>query len=400
MSALQTIVDPLLEQESLNSRRRRRIEAFPASWRRRIAELASRSPAIEDLAESFPALLFALATGYGTAEQQRRSISLVLAGAPLRAAADALGVAWWLRKVPPSAFSTPLPAFSNDSGFAFRISNAIPSEARLLPAWLGRVGHAHEACGPVYALWVARQRDLTTSSEDLALLMAAWAWFSGQQGHLGCQLLRTPWHRDMSFRRARDELSIWHQRARLAEFLGHGIATPWLANNKALGYSFVALRTVEDFVAESEALDNCLDRYADHLYAGASAIFSIRKDARRIGCVEIGLHPTEVSMPSIVQLKAARNRHAPPEVWQAAYAWLGAQDLGTFPPRTVKRTNRVEGRQRLWEPYFEFLSGTRHEESLRHLVLKRMHRRSSRLPALAGAARARALGPRANIRQA
>lgn len=400
MSALQTTVDLLLEQESLSSRRCRRIEAFPASWRRRIADLASRSPAIEDLADSFPALLFALATGYGTAEQQRRSLSLIAAGAPLRAAADALGIAWWLRKVPPNAFATPLAVFSNDSDFAVRISNVIPSEPRLLPAWLGRVGHAQEACGPAYALWVARQPDLATSSEDLVLLMAAWAWFSGQQGHLGCHLLRTPWHRDMSFRRARDELSVWHQRVRLAECLGQGIATPWLADGIAIGYSFVALRTVEDFVAESDALDNCLDRYADHLNAGASAIFSIRKGARRIGCVEIGLHPTEISMPAIVQLKAARNRHAPPEVWQATFAWLGSQDLGTFPPRTVKRGNRVEGRQRLWEPYLGFLAGTRHEEPLRRLVLKRTRRHGSRSPALPGAARAPAPRARAQIRQA
>ncbi len=400
MSAYQTTADPLLEQESLSSRRRRRIEAFPAPWRRRIADLARRSAAIEDLADSFPALLFALATGYGTVEQQRRSLALVAAGAPLRAAADALGIAWWLRKVPPNALVAPLAAFSNDADFAFRISSSIPSEPRLLPAWLGSVGHAHEACGPAYALWVARQPELATSSEDLALLMAAWAWFSGQQGHLGCRLLRTPWHREMSFRRARDELSIWHQRARLAECLGHGIATPWLVDGEALGFSFVALRTVEDFIAESEALDNCLDRYADHLYTGSTAVFSIRKGTRRIGCVEIGLHPTEISMPSIVQLKAARNRHAPAEVWQATFAWLGGQDLGAFSPRVLKGGSRVEGRLRLWEPYFVFVAGTRHEEALRRLLLKRIPRRGSRLAAFAGAARAPALGPAANIRRA
>ena len=362
-------------------RRQRRLTAFHPTCRRRISELIGSSPAVEDLADSFPALLFALATDFGTQEQRQQSLAMVVSGAPLRVVADALGVAWWLRKLPPSTFTVPLPAFSRDPEFALRISNTIPSAPNILPVWLARVGYACEACGPAFALWLARHHDLGMPPEDLVILMAAWAWFSGKPGHRGSRLLRSPWHANMSYRRARDELGVWHQRARLAEILVHGLETPSLAEGDALGYSFSALRTVEDFVAESDALDNCLDRYADHLLTNTAAIFSIRKGARRIGCVEIGLHPTEVSMPAIMQLKGARNRQAPAEVWQATFAWLGSQDLRAFPPRSARRPFRSDVRDSLWAPYLEFLSGTRHETAFRRWLLGRVRRRPARLPA-------------------
>lgn len=381
-------------EENVVSRRERRIEGFHPSCRRFIGDLTSCSPALEDLADSFPALLFALATGYATPAQRERAFELVSAGVPLREAADALGLAWWLRKLPPQAFIAPLPKLPTDPDFALRIASMIPREPRLTPAWLTRVSHAHEACGTPYALWLARQADLATPPEDLFAFMAAWAWFGEHSGHLGSRLLRRPWAGEMSFKRAREELAVWRQRLRLIECLGPGIETPWLADGTAAGFSFVALRTVDDFVAESEALDNCLDQYADQLHTGLTAVFSIRKGARSVACVEIGLHEAEVTMPTIVQLRAARNRRAPPEVWQATFAWLGGQRLAPLSPErhTPKPMKRVEARRQLWGPYLAFLAGTRHEEPFRRLVMERSNTR--RQPG-GGGERRRAPGRRA-----
>lgn len=370
-------------QESGASRRQQRIESFHPSCRRLVGELAASSAALEDLADSFPGLLFALATGYATAAERRRALALLAAGAPLREAADAVGLAWWLRKLPPQAFVEPLSPLPADPDFAFRITNLIPSEPRLTSAWLTRVTHAHEACGTPYALWLARQADLSTLADDLYALMAAWAWFSSRSGHLGTRLLRRSWSSDMSFKRAREEVAVWRQRLRLIECLGPGIETPWLADGTAGGFAFVALRTVDDFVAESEALDNCLDQYADQLRTGLTAVFSVRRGARSVACIEIGLHEAEVTMPTVVQLRAARNRRAPPEVWQAAYAWLGGQRLEPLSPErhTPKRTKRAEARRQLWGPYLAFLAGTRHEKPFQQLVLERP---STRRPAPIG----------------
>ena len=326
MSAVTSECGSAPAEEDATARRKRRIEAFHPDYRRFVADLTRCAPAVEDLADTFPALLFALATGYATPQQRETAFELVSAGAPLREAADALGIAWWLRKLPPQAFVSPLPSLSTDPEFGLRIAGLIPRDVRLAPIWLSRVAYAHEACGPRFALWLARQDDLIATGEEICIFMVAWAWFGTQEGHLGHRLLRKPWRPEMSAKRAREELSIWRQRLRLIESLGLGIETPWLNDGTAGGYDFVALRTVDDFVAESEALDNCLDQYADHLRAGATAVFSIRKNGRSVACVEIGPHETEVTMPTVVQLRAARNRRAPPDVWQAAHAWIGGSD--------------------------------------------------------------------------
>jgi hypothetical protein len=358
-------------------RREQRIEAFHPSYRRFIRDLTSCSGELEDLAESFPALLFALATGYGTAAGRERAFELISSGASLREAADSLGLAYWLRKLPAEAFTAPLPAFAADADFALRISSLIPDTAGEATAWLARVGHAHAACGPAYALWMARQPDLAGPPEDFFAFLAAWAWFSGQPGLLGHRLLRKPWTPELSFKRAREELAAWRQRLRLTEWLGPGIETPWLADGTASGFDFVALRTVDDFIAESEALDNCLDQYADQLRTGQTAVFSIRKAGRRVACVEIGLHDEEVSMPTIVQLRGLRNRRAPPEVWQATFGWLGGQRLEPLQPErhAPKPPKRSAARRQLWGPYLAFLEGSGHLAAFHRLMTEHNERR-------------------------
>jgi hypothetical protein len=372
MTAVKANCGATPDSESAELRRKLRLDAFHPEYRRFIRELTSCSPALEDLADSFPGLLFALASNYATAAQRERAFEMIDDGDALRQVADVLGLPWWLRKLPPRAFAAPLPKFPTDAEFTFRISNLIPRDEQLLPNWLTHVGHACEACGPSYALWVARQPDLGDPISDMSRVMAAWAWFSQREELAGHRLLRRPWSYEMSFKRAREELAAWRQRLRLIESLGPGIESPWLADGTGLDYRFVALRTVDDFIAESEALDNCLDQYADQLNTGLTAVFSIRKGERRVACVEIGLHEEEVTMPHIVQLRAARNRRAAPEVWQATYAWLGSQALEPLSPErhVPKPIRRAEARRKMWGPYLAFLAGTPHEPPFRRLILE------------------------------
>src|SRR5262245_5363634 len=174
-------------------RRARRLEAFHPAYRRYVADLTSCSRELEDLADSFPALLFALASGYATEDKRGRCCDLIGEGTPLRAAADVLGLAWWLRRLPANAFAAPLPAFPLDQDFSLRIANLVPREERATPVWLLRVGHALEAAGPEYALWIARQSEIVGPPDDQLAFMAAWAWFSGKPGLKGHDLLRRAW---------------------------------------------------------------------------------------------------------------------------------------------------------------------------------------------------------------
>ena len=174
----------------------------------------------------------------------------------------------------------------------------------------------------------------------------------------------------MSFKRAREELAAWRQRLRLIECLGPGIERTWLADGPASGFDFVALRTVDDFIAESEALENCLDQYADQLHAGLTAVFSIRKGARRVACVEIGLHDEEVTMPTIVQLRAARNRRRRRRCGRRPSAGSAANGSSRCRRCAMRpsRLKRIEARRKLWRPYLQVLAGTRYELAFRRAV--------------------------------
>jgi hypothetical protein len=352
-------------------RRGMRLAQFHPAYRRYILALTSCSPELEDLADSFPGLLFALISGYADDARRERACDLICQGSSLRQAADAIGLAWWLRKLPARAFTAPLPQFPSDPEFCLRISSLLPRDPQRAASWLRRVCEALQTAGRDYALWIARQPELINPPGDFFAFLAAWAWFSGQPGLLGHRLLRRRWNADMSFKRAREELATWRQRLRLIECLGPGIETPWLADGIAFGFSFVALRTVDDFITESEVLENCLDQYADHLHGGLTAVFSIRKGMRRVACVEIGLHEEEVTMPTVVQLRALRNRRAPPEVWQATFAWLGGQRLEPLAPErhVPKPIKRLEARRELWKPYLQHLRGTGHERAIRQAIL-------------------------------
>ena len=185
-----------------------RLAQFDPAYRRYILALTSCCPELEDLADSFPALLFALVSGYADEARRERACDLICQGSSLRQAADAIGLAWWLRKLPAQAFTAPLPQFPCDPEFSLRISSLLPRDAQRAAPWLQRVCQALETAGREYALWIARQPDLIAPPADFFPFLAAWAWFSGQPGLLGHRLLHRPWSADMSFRRAREELVI------------------------------------------------------------------------------------------------------------------------------------------------------------------------------------------------
>lgn len=346
-----------VDAEDKEVRRSQLLQSFHSSCRRKVDEIAGRAACFEELAETFPGLLFALATNYGTVESRRAAVAHLVAGSRLREAANALGLPWWMRKLPPQAFSKRLQTTPDDPKFSARIVNLLPAPSMMSAKWLERVVHAYRIGGPDFALWVARHdRFHTPLITDPALpYVAAWAWFARHPDTLGARLLRRPWTPTMSPRRAFDEVTAWRKRVRLALTLSSLDREPWLAEDSALGFEFVELRTIEDFIAESEAMDNCLDSFSEKLESGASYVFSIRRKSVQVADIEIGTHPVEPSLPTIVQLRGPRNKRANPEVWRAAYAWLGGQEIHPVPPQVITSAARRRAWRALWKPYLSVL---------------------------------------------
>jgi hypothetical protein len=367
-------------------RRTRRLEAFAPGYRRFVQDLSSCCRSVEDLADSFPALLFALATGYGTSAGREAAFAHIAAGASLRQAADTLGLPWWLRRLPPQAFTGPLGSVPSSPEFAARVPALLPSEPVAAAPWLERVLYAHQAGHAEFALWVARhfRAPQPLSTEDSFAHLTAWAWHARHPETPGHRLLRRPWSTALSARRAGEEVVVWRQRMALALCLGDGVSDTWLAEGSAHGYDFVALRTAGDFIAEAEAMDNCLDQYAKRLESGAVRVFSVRKAGRIVADLEIAAHEHEFGMPAITQLRAARNRRAPLDVWQAAYAWLGGQSIRPAAADLVLLggTDRHRRLADFWQPYLGALAES-HRRRFETLVLGeaagRLHRRDRRV---------------------
>lgn len=347
---------PALENTQL--RRSQLLQSFHFSCRRRVDEIANQAACFEELAETFPGLLFALATNYGTAEARRAAVAHLISGSRLREAANALGLPWWMRKLPPQAFNKRLETLPDDPKFSARIVNLLPTVPAISAKWLERVTQAYRICGPEFALWVARHdRFHAPLITDPALpYVAAWAWFASHPETLGAQLLRRPWTPNMSPRRAFDEVTAWRKRIRLALTLSALGRKPWLSEGSALGYEFVELRTIDDFIAESDTMDNCLDSFSEKLESGVSYVFSIRRNGSPVADIEIGVHPVEPTMPSIVQLRGPKNKRAHPEIWRAAYNWLGNQELHPVPAQVVNSAARRRAWRTLWKPYLSTLT--------------------------------------------
>jgi hypothetical protein len=361
------------------------LQSFHPEFRNQVRQLVERASCFADLATTFPGLLFALATGYGSVDAREAALQRVEAGSALKHAAEALGLPWWLRRLPPQAFTEHLTALPGDMDFSTRIANLLPSAPGQSGSWLERVQQAYRTCDASFALWIARHERLHASPGSDATLpfLAAWAWHSSHPETPGGRILRRPWTPSISPRRALEEMTIWRKRIALAISLAATGHEPWLEGASVNGYDFVPLRTVEEFIAESQAMENCLDGFADKIDTGNSFVFSIRVEGKPVADVEIGAHPVDMLRPTIIQLRGRRNRLAKAALWKATYAWLASQAMAQPPSRRPSLSRRRQAWREFWKPYLDVL-GERDRAEFERLALEidRIRlTRSRRLPA-------------------
>jgi hypothetical protein len=359
-----------------------------------------RSKPFDDLAESFPALLFALATGYGSDAARAATIDAVETGLPLKEAAVRLGFPIWMRKLPPGAFTSPFLAPPKEPALTERLVSLIPAHPTAAAAWLERVLIAHHTGRPDLTLWVAQQfrnpKPVAHGSAFLGVL--AWAWTPGHPvEEKAAALITTRWKPSIGATRALKEAALWRERIALEVCLGPGIVDSWVPEGTASGLDFVALRTAADFIAEAGRMDNCLDRYADKLTGRTVRVFSIRREGRAIANVEIAPHEREPGHPVIAQLRGPHNRRAALEVWRAAYQWLGSQPLRLADRRVAIRVGPAVRKRRQDEIWRAFIAALpeRAAATFETAVLSRKKKRVPVLSSPPSAARrpARTAGP-------
>ncbi|MBN9259989.1 MAG: hypothetical protein J0J14_03880 [Hyphomicrobium sp.] len=330
-------------------------QTFPASFRTQIAELTEGGRNIEDLAASFPALLFALATDYATPERRRVALDAILAGKKLKAVAQLLGLPFWLRRLPPAALTGPLPVLPDDPDFALTAVPALPRQPEAMLPWLDFISLADRLAGRDVALWFARHHRLTppVAANAEALWTLAWAFYAKHPDTLAGRIQRRSWTPRTGPRSARDETANWRKRIEGLLALGTGFPDTWFANGTAMGYEFIALKGPEDLFAECASMRNCLDLYALRLGHMRSRLFSVRARGKSIATLELGLRNDEVGVPFIVQLRGIGNRRASPSVWQAVHAWMGSQSFAHLDHVPRPKRMSLVLRREIWAPLTE-----------------------------------------------
>jgi hypothetical protein len=312
------------------------IRRFEAPAKRGVRRLVYSSPRLADLAHVFPACLHAIATRRGTAHQRRKALQLIESGAQLREVARALGLPLWLRRLPPEAFIHPVPKLPSSELFQRRIVNHLPHDASESALWLSSVAFAAEACNEYFAVWLASQNVFTEPGDPQRLftLLAAYAWYSGNEATKAHSLIVVPWRPEMAFDTAACAAKSWLNRMRLTMQLKQGAITDtWLTEGEAHGFSFVPLVEQSEILAEAQAMQNCADQYSDRISRDKCRLFSIRRRGLRVATLEIGSHHRESGFLSICQLKGRHNMPASLEVWLAAHAWMAEQrELRRTPP--------------------------------------------------------------------
>jgi len=338
------------------------LKRFRPQIRGGVAQLARRHVRLAELAESFPALLAALAwprAGFDA----RPVIHGVIGGAPLTMLAEQAGVPLWLRKMPTEMLVAPLPLLPDSTFVRHRIINHFPKHERHAPRWFAAVSSAAQWADEEFAVWQAhayvtetvRRRRRHRVPDNSQHLLELWTWFSGQPGTVGHALIASPWTPQMQQKAALEALSAWRGTLELVLNLGvRPIADTWLKPGHADGYDFVPIASAADLAAEGRAMNNCVRTYAGDIALDYSRLWSVRKDGQRVATLEVQRNG-QIPFPVLNELRLTGNGEPSTALWLAARAWLNGQAPQVFSrPAPMWHESDLDAAmwRALWKPYW------------------------------------------------
>jgi hypothetical protein len=311
---------------------------------------------LADLAVSFPALLYALATSR-SAFDSGETVNGVIRGEKLSHLARLAGIPLWLRKFSPEALAESIETLPDGDKFRRNVGNYIPRSPKLGRIWLRAVGRAYALADEPFALWIAREvsRNASRVEMDRLRLVGIWAWYSTNVPSEVTKACSEKWHDATNFTNALAASVAWRQALALDLSLGENpVQDMWLSPADLHGYEFVPLSSSRDILEEAVAMKNCLRTYGGRVARNRCRLWSLRKDGARAATSELALrHPDPC--PRIVQLKTPNGDHAPAEIWWVAHAWVGSHDLAGINTTPASGQKWIIDQQRwvsLWRPYW------------------------------------------------
>ena len=323
--------------DNIRARVEQRLRRYPAAVQTAVRAAARVHPHVADLAVSFPGLLFAIATARRPADREAL-LAAVLAGDALACVAVRASLPMWLRKLPPEAFTGPLPPLPDGALFSRQIANHLPPP-KLAAVWLDVVTRAAQRGHEGLAVWFAREivREPKCAKRLGCLdVMSLWAWYAANVPAEQSFIMR-PWHPAMRFETALACADAWRSRVELHLNIGSApIADMWLQPSTVEGHEFVPLDTARAIAEEGCAMNNCVCSYGHSLAHNWTRLWSIRRDGARIATVSV-VWSGDDPLPLIGELQLASNKKAPVELWLIARRWLNGHDLQSVDMQQYKR---------------------------------------------------------------
>lgn len=331
------------------------IARFDKRERKAIARLAAAHPYVRDLLWSFPGLLYALATHHDAATRES-AYALVKAGAPLASIARRLGVAVWMRKLPPEAFCGAVPKLPDDAAFTLQIANYLPAKAEEAAAWLKAVAAGYSAFDAPFALWVAREAsklDLRFGSHGV-FAMALFAWFSSHPQTAAGRLIAQPFCDQLSAPAVRDAAAAWLEEIEMHLYAPMREAR--YAHRSAVaevgGITFARLSTPQALRLQGQGMNNCVAGYARDMAKGSLLIYALSENGKPVATMDVRLAP--VGRPYICGLLGPGNAEVEHHVWQAVMLWLAGwrEREGLEVASGEIAAPAMQLWLRLWKPYW------------------------------------------------
>lgn len=316
----------------------------------RLAACAALSPRVAQLAVSFPLLFSQLANLYGPEHRRRNAIQAAVEGRALADVAEAMGLPYSLRHVPPEACPVRL-HFHVWTPMASRcLRPFIPKAPDITHLWLEIVFFTARLGSEDIALWIAKQQplyepDCRTAIDVLPLVL--YAHVSTHQPEILGNFAR--WTPKVSALRAAVVCERWlSYLTRLVQLGPSGVADPWIAATALGDYKIVPLTTMQAIAIEAQAMQNCLMDYALHVADDRCRLFSLRRARARIATFEVMVNKTQSKL-ELRQCETYGGYDLPNDVLQMLSAFVAAQPA----PQRLEKSDKAVTTRRHFETLFQ-----------------------------------------------
>ena len=306
------LIEEAADRDAIRAARR-----FTLEYREDLYRYGALSKRALQLTDSFPVLALALYSRWCALSEggDPRAAFLVERGARLRDVASALEIPMALRRVKPGVAHLVTPFLVRHPDLLQWMPNETPA-ARIWMAVVCAVGDRDADFGG----WVARHvSEVPGRLEQVSHTIGdVFDWAHANTWGNGRKFVTRRFNPSMALKTAIKASHDWHE----ADAGDRALPPPWYPPATQGGFDIVPLTTSADLYREGHAMHHCVATYVDQVRQGASYVFSVRSDGKRIATISLICRGETVS---IHQLRGPRNAAPPKAVTAAVRQWLRAQ---------------------------------------------------------------------------